>query len=143
MTDTSLKSRGSYRTPSYEHATVGDAMRLGVISCPAETPLRQVARMMATEHIHCVVVMQDRGWGVVTDSDLIRAAEGDLDTTTAGEVAGSAIPRLTPGDPLDRAARLMVEHEVSHVLVVDGTTGHATGVLSTLDVAGVLAWGEA
>lgn len=138
MTDSTLKARGSSPALPYERATVGDAMRVGVVSCPAETPLRQVARMMAAERIHCVVVMQEAGWGVVTDSDLIRAAEGDVDRTTAGQVAGSAIPKVTPGDPLDRAARLMVEHEVSHVLVVEEPTGHAVGVLSTLDVARVL-----
>jgi CBS domain-containing protein len=36
----------------------------------------------------------------------------------------------------------MVEHGVSHLLVVDDAR-RAVGVVSALDVAGVLAWGRA
>jgi hypothetical protein len=54
MTSPSVRPERSYRTPA-EHATASDPMRAGVISCPPEAPLRQVAQMMATEHIHCVV----------------------------------------------------------------------------------------
>jgi CBS domain-containing protein len=134
---------GSFRSPAYEHATAADAMRAGVISCPSETPLRQVAQMMATEHIHCVVVIDEGRWGVVSDLDLLRAADGELETLTAGEVAVSDLPTVTTEERLDRAAQVMVEHEVAHLLVLDPGSERAAGVLSTLDVAGVLAWGQA
>jgi CBS domain-containing protein len=134
---------GSYRTPSFEHATAGDAMRAGVISCPPETSLRQVAQIMATEHIHCLVVSDEEEWRVVSDLDLLRAAEMDLDQETAGRVAVSDLPTVSTGAPLDRAAQLMAEHEVTHVLVIDESSGHPAGVLSTLDIAGTLAWGQA
>lgn len=134
---------GSYRTLSYERATAGDAMRKGVISCARETPLREVAQTMAREHIHCVVVSDDEGWAAVTDIDLLRAAESDLETTTAGEIAAGDLPTVSAGERLDRAGQLMVEHEVSHVLVVDPSSKRPVGVLSTLDVAGVLGWGRA
>ena len=39
------------------------------------------------------------------------------------------------------AAQLMSEHEVSHLVVVQPHSGHPVGVLSALDLAGVLAWG--
>ena len=42
---------------------------------------------------------------------------------------------------LARAAQLMTEHEVAHLVVVHPDDGHPIGILSTLDVAGVLAWG--
>ena len=48
--------RGGYLTPCFEHATVADAMRTGVMSCPHDVPATTVARMMATHHIHSVVV---------------------------------------------------------------------------------------
>ena len=35
----------------------------------------------------------------------------------------------------------MLKHGVSHVVVVDPDTEQPTGILSTLDVIGVLAWG--
>ena len=37
-------------------AKVADAMRVVVVSCPPDTPLREVAGIMATFRIHCVVV---------------------------------------------------------------------------------------
>jgi CBS domain-containing protein len=45
--------------------------------------------------------------------------------------------------PLREAGELMLKHGVSHLIVVDPTTQRPTGVLSTLDIAGILAWGEA
>jgi len=44
--------------------------------------------------------------------------------------------------PLREAAREMLAHGVSHVVVADPVAKRPVGVLSTLDVAGVLAWGE-
>jgi CBS domain-containing protein len=38
--------------------------------------------------------------------------------------------------------KLMREHGVSHLMVVDSARGVPVGVLSTLDVAGVVAWGR-
>jgi CBS domain-containing protein len=43
---------------AFETATVGDAMNNGVISCAPETPLRVVARMMATYGVHAIFVFQ-------------------------------------------------------------------------------------
>jgi CBS domain-containing protein len=143
MAHASPGPEGSYRTQSYEHATVGDAMRQEVISCPPETPLRSVAQTMAQEHIHCVIVGDDERWGAVTDIDLLRLADADLATTTAGEVAARDLPSVSADERLDRAGQLMVEHEVSHLLVVDPRSARPIGVLSTLDVAGILGWGRA
>jgi len=50
-------------------------------------------------------------------------------------------PALTihPGDTLQRATQMMTEHAVAHLLVVDDESGKPVGVLSTLDMARVLA----
>ena len=126
----------------YEHATVGDAMRQEVIYCPPDAPLRTVARIMVEDRIHCVLVGAEQGWGVVSDRDLLRAAEGGIDGVSAGDVAASDLPTVAVDDPLDRAGKLMVEREVSHALVVDPRSGRPVGILSTLDLVGVLAVGR-
>ncbi|HSI80997.1 MAG TPA: CBS domain-containing protein [Solirubrobacterales bacterium] len=133
---------GSYRTLSFERATAGDAMRAGVITCPPEASLRQVARIMATEHIHSVIVRDRDTWMVLTDTDLLRAAGVDLDAATAGEVATAELPEVGAADPLERAAQLMADRRTTHALVT-GESGRPVGVLSTLDIAGILAWGRA
>jgi len=46
-----------------------------------------------------------------------------------------------PHEPLEKAARRMTEHGVSHLVVIDVVGQRPLGVLSTLDVAGFLAEG--
>src|SRR5689334_7272954 len=48
--------QGSYLAPSFEHATVADAMRRGVAACSPDAPAVDIARLMATRHIHAVIV---------------------------------------------------------------------------------------
>jgi CBS domain-containing protein len=136
--------RARVAAPAFEDATVVDAMRIGVISCPPDTPLRDVARIMATYRIHCVVVSEMEGahpLGVISDVDLAQAAVSDSPEGTAGQLAGTESVTVAASDPLARAAQLMAEHQVSHLVVVQPHTSHPVGVLSALDLAGVLAWG--
>jgi CBS domain-containing protein len=142
-------ARGSYLMPAYENARVHDAMRVGIITCPPETSLKDVARMMATYHVHCVVVTDmdpegesERPWGILSDSDLVRAGGPDAVDRTAGAIAATELVTVTADDTLARAAQLMTEHETSHLVVIQPGTGKPLGVLSSLDIAGVLAWGE-
>jgi CBS domain-containing protein len=136
----------SFVAPPFEQATVLDAMRLGVISCPQEASLREVARILATYRIHCVVVDQrdaggERPWGVVTDLDVALAAGPGAGERTAGQVARTELVTITPEESLERAARLMGEREVSHLVVIQPHSGQPVGVLSALDLTGVIAWG--
>jgi CBS domain-containing protein len=137
----------SHRIRPLEDLRVIDAMHPGMISCPPETPLRTVARMMATYRVHAIVVhahdeqLPGGGrWGVVTDVDLIRAArDGDLDQMTAQQIAATPVLTLATAEPLEAAIQLMVEHEVSHVIAIERHSGRPIGVVSTLDVARALA----
>jgi len=125
-----------------EETRVRDAMHEGVLSCSADTPLSAVAELMAGRGVHCVVVTEadDFGvWGVISDLDLVAAAGvRDLDAQSAGGSAATPALAIRPDDTLRRAAQMMTEHAVAHLLVVD-QSGRPVGVLSTLDVARVLA----
>lgn len=134
--------------PSLQHLRVIDAMHPGVISCPVETALGTVARMMATYRVHAIVVTAHDSdelpdgslWGVISDADLIAAAQAaDLDEQTAGALAATPALLVATTDPLNRAVQLMVENEVSHLVVVEQRSLRPIGVLSTLDVARALA----
>lgn len=124
---------------------VGEVMHPGVLTCPVEAPLSEVARIMASEHVHCVVVLsetQDGGllWGVVSDLDLVAGASvRDVEEQSAGGTAASPVVTIAPDDTLLRAAQLMTEHATAHLLVVDPDSRLPVGVLSTLDVAGAVA----
>jgi CBS domain-containing protein len=129
-----------------DHIRVADVMHPGIFSCPPDTPLRTVARMMATYKIHCVAVFTDpedgdidgRLWGIVSDLDLVGALGSDPDDRTAGGTAASPIVTTGPDETLDRAAQLMREYGTAHLVVVDPQADRPLGVLSTLDVAKAL-----
>jgi CBS domain-containing protein len=133
---------GSYLTPSLDHARVADAMRAGVISCPPDTSMEAVARIMATNHVHAVIVTGLAGgapWGVVTDADLLAVAHEASDRL-AGSCATDDPVVVKPSERLRDAVELMRAHGVTHLLV--GDSDHPIGVLSSLDVAGIVAWGR-
>ena len=141
--------QGSYLAPSFEHATVADAMRHGVAACSPDAPAVDVARLMATRHIHAVIVagVEHEGatsehlrWAIASDMDLLRASTAGLDALTAADVARTGAITIAPSASLADAAAAMVEAGVTHLVVSD--SGRPIGVLSTLDVAGVLAWGR-
>jgi CBS domain-containing protein len=140
-------SHGSYLLPHLDHATVADAMHPGILSCEADATLEDVARMMSTHHVHCVVVKgatddPAAAWKLVSDLDVLRAGiRGDA-PDTAAELALAPAVTVATTDPLREAAELMLAKSTSHVVAVNPQTDAAVGILSTLDIAGVLAWGE-
>jgi CBS domain-containing protein len=129
--------------------TVEAVMHPGVVHCPPETRLTELAATMADLRLHCVAVSgvgrRDGGdehfvWGLVSDMDVVHAAyRGELGVP-AGEVAATAPLALAESGTLHRAATLMVEHEAAHVIAI-GRTGLPSGVVSTLDVLRIVAAG--
>ena len=138
---------GSYRTPRFEHARVSDAMRLGIFTCAAGSSLKQAARSMSLHHVHTVVVTDTADGapiGILPDAALVAALIDDPDDErTLGQVADRDLGKVSSGAPLRAAADMMRDHGVAHLLVFDEQSGLPTGMLSTLDVAGIFAWGEA
>ncbi len=139
----------SFRTPRLSQARVADAMHPGVLSCSPDTPLREAARTMVLHHVHCVVIGDPplRGgrptWRLLSDRDVVAATlESDIDERTAGQCTERAAVTVGADEPLETAARLMVEHDIAHVLVLGSASGRPAGVLSSLDIAGLAAWGE-
>jgi predicted transcriptional regulator len=65
--------------------TAGDLMTKSVVSVGADTPLLDVYRLFVTEQIHGAPVVDDeeRVIGVITSSDLLRAAEEERDTAVS------------------------------------------------------------
>jgi predicted transcriptional regulator len=124
---------------------VADVMREGIHRCSGSTTLREVARTMSDQRIHCVIVNGsgvDEICGVVSDLDLARGVGGDVSRITAGEAAASEVVTIPPSATIEEAAQTMVEHEVSHLIVALEDTGQPIGVVSTLDIARAVAAGR-
>ena len=145
-----MSSHGSYLLPHLDHGTVADAMHPGILSCAADTPLTEVARMMSTHHVHCIVVMGEAEdlqeespvLGIVSDFDVLRAGTQTGGPDTAAELARQPIIKLETTAPLRAASELMLRESASHVVAVNPQTKRPVGILSTLDIAGILGWGE-
>lgn len=135
---------------SFETATVGDAMSAGLIGCSPETPLRVVARMMATFGVHAIFVFEhvdeddeaQHLWAVVSDLDLVAATALDLDARTAGETAVTPLVTVAGDRPIDEAGSLMATYGIAHLAVTDPMSGRPIGVISTLDIATAIAAGH-
>jgi len=135
------------RSSILHRTTVADAMTAGLISCAPETSLSGVARLMTRHRIHAVFVF-DYGheddesaelWGLVSDLDLVAAAPGDFAARTAADTAVTPLFTVDLDEPVAAAAELMSLHGVSHLAVVDPATRRPAGVVSTLDIAELLA----
>jgi CBS domain-containing protein len=133
----------------FDTATVGDAMSHGVLSCPPETPLRVVARMMATYGVHAIFVFEhaEEGdeapqlWAVVSDLDLVAATRLDLDTLTAGATAVTPLVSVPADSSIGEAGSLMAQYGIAHLAVTDPDFRRPIGVISSLDIARAVAAG--
>lgn len=147
---TSQPQRGSYLMPSLQDATVSDAMHPGILACEPDASLREVAQMMATHHVHCLAVVGISHeeppcgvWSVISDLDLVRAGIENGEVQSARMISQQPLVSVEPATPLREAGELMLTRGVSHLVVVQPETQRPVGILSTADIAGVLAWGEA
>jgi CBS domain-containing protein len=120
---------------------VAEAMQTQVLSCEAETPLEHVAALMLAEQVPCMIVEgaggDAQGWALVSAVDLV--ANAGAAGGTAGKSASTKFWTVTPDEPLSQAARMLIEHDASHLIVIDPDWDQALGVLSTLDVVRALA----
>jgi CBS domain-containing protein len=141
---------GSYLLPHFDHATVADAMHPGILSCDSDATVTEVARMMSTHHVHCIVIRggaegptdEPSVWGLVSDLDLLRAGLRPDAPDTVGELAVKPVVKIETTAALRDAAQLMLAEDASHIVAVNPRSGRPVGILSTLDIAGVLGWGE-
>jgi CBS domain-containing protein len=117
-------------------------MHAGILSCASDAPLAEVAAIMAKHRVHAVAVNNGNGGrpiGVVSDLDVVAALASNDEELTAKQAAATE-PVVVPSDAsLQRAVQLMTEHGVSHLVVVDSSSGFPVGILSTLDVASAYA----
>ncbi|MBA3384855.1 MAG: CBS domain-containing protein [Actinobacteria bacterium] len=117
---------------------VRDAMTDNPRKVDMTTPVAEAAKLMATEDVGSLPVTDgDRLVGIVTDRDIVTrvVAEGkDAQTATVGEIASKDLVTVDPQQDLDKALRLMAQHQVRRLPVVE-EDGRLVGILAQADVA--------
>ncbi|HET8651365.1 MAG TPA: CBS domain-containing protein [Gaiellaceae bacterium] len=120
------------------HEQIRDLMTANPSAIEAEKPVSHAAKMMRDEDVGLAPIVEgDRLVGTLTDRDIaIRVvAEGrDPESTTVREVASTELVTIDPGQSLDEALRLMAQHQVRRLPVVE-EDGRLVGVIAQADVA--------
>ena len=119
------------------HQTVQEAMTSNPTAITPDTTVQEAARLMKSEDVGALPVVENgRLTCVVTDRDLaIRGvAEGLTVDTPVSELASKNVVTIDPQQSLEDAARLMAEHQVRRLPVVE-EDGRLVGVLAQADVA--------
>ena len=117
---------------------IRDVMTSKVCSIDADKPVAYAAKMMRDEDVGLAPIVEgERLVGTLTDRDIaIRVvAEGrDPESTRVSEVASTDLVTVDPGQGLDEAERLMAQHQVRRIPVVE-EDGRLVGVVAQADVA--------
>ena len=116
--------------------SIRDVMTSDPQTVPADATLQDAAREMKGD-IGAVLV-EDNGnvAGILTDRDIVvRAiAEGrDPSSTKVGDIATRDVQTLTPDSSVDDAIRIVREHNVRRIPVVED--GRPAGIVSIGDLA--------
>jgi CBS domain-containing protein len=117
---------------------IREVMTSKVCSIDADKPVAYAAKMMRDEDVGLAPIVQgDRLVGTLTDRDIaVRVvAEGkDPQSTTVRDVASTDLVTVDPEQDLDEALRLMAQHQVRRLPVVE-EDGRLVGVVAQADVA--------
>jgi len=133
-------ARPAISTGRLDRHQVREAMHRGVIACAPGASLADVAAALVERRAHAVVVFDGAAQRFISDIDLLDAALRGGPRPTAGGIAGTRAPTVGTGERLDAVARLLVDSANGHAVAVDDD-GFPVGVVSLLDIVGVLASG--
>ena len=117
---------------------IRELMTSNPCSIDADKSVSYAAKMMKQEDVGLAPIVEgDKLVGTVTDRDIaIRVvAEGkDPESTTVREIASTQLVTIDPQQSLDEALRLMAQHQVRRLPVVE-EDGKLVGVVAQADVA--------
>jgi CBS domain-containing protein len=117
-------------------ARVRDLMTSEVVTVEPQTSIVEAARRMIQQEKGPLPVLEgDRPVAMVTDRDIIArvVAEGrDPNSLTVHDIATHELVTIGPDQAVEEALRLMAEHQLDRILVVEGE--RLVGIISEADI---------
>jgi CBS domain-containing protein len=113
---------------------VRDYMSTHVQTADANAELSTIAQLMKKEDVGFIPLVEEKEYvGIITDRDIVvkGLAEGDVEQKKASDIMTKEVVTATPDTAIEEAARIMQEHQVRRLLVVD--EGKINGVVSLGD----------
>jgi CBS domain-containing protein len=118
--------------------SISEVMTANPCSIDADRPVAYAAKMMRDEDVGLAPIVEgDRLVGTLTDRDIVTrlvAEERDPGSTPVSEIASSDPVTVDSQQTLDDALRLMAQHQVRRLPVVE-PNGRLVGVVAQADVA--------
>ena len=125
---------------------VKDRMSHPVITVSPQASLDDAASLMATEHVSRLPVVDKRGKlvGIITEKQILRYApskatlldefeiKGVMNRIAVEKVMTRDVVTITADTPIEDAARVMADHEISGIPVVSGD--RLVGVIAETDL---------
>ena len=122
---------------------VGDVMTQEPVTCAPEEPIHKIYSLIVSSgFIAFPVVQKDEVIGIISRRDLLRAGNVRISVknqadTTVDRVMTTPVISVTPDDQVATAARLMVDHDISILPVIDERK-RIVGIIDRHDVSGCL-----
>jgi CBS domain-containing protein len=119
--------------------SIRDLMTSNPTVVDPDKPVAEAAKLMKQEDVGIVPIVDDQNRlvGTITDRDItvrVVAEEKDPKSTTVSEVASQNVVTVEPQQNLDEALRLMAQHQVRRLPVVE-EDGKLVGIVAQADVA--------
>lgn len=118
---------------------VRDVMSRRVMSCTAETTVREAAQRMAEHGVNALVVVQEATGeleGIVSRSDLARVYDTDYDATLVEAIMSQAVETIIPDIPVSAAVLIMLDRSVDRLVIMHAKPApqRPVGILSLSDI---------
>jgi CBS-domain-containing membrane protein len=123
---------------------VRDLMRREVISCTADTTVREAMDLLDEHRIKLLVVVDGPGYlaGVVSQTDLMRAwrkggAYEEVMSQPVRSIMSAGVITCMSHISIERAAAMLTEHQIHHLVIVEEHNDGRVwpiGVVSTVDI---------
>jgi CBS domain-containing protein len=118
--------------------SVRELMSSNPRSIESDQPVFEAAKIMRDEDVGLVPVVEgERLLGTITDRDLavrVIAEQKDPSSVKVQEIASTDLVTVDPQQGLDEALRLMAQHQVRRLPVVE-EDGRLVGIVAQADVA--------
>jgi len=117
---------------------VRDVMRRGVVTCNPDTPLTQVAALMAQGHASAVAVVNPTGEliGIVSRTDLVGAYLKPYEHRTAEDIMTTQVATIIPDIPIAAAVQIMLDRGVHQLVILHARPApqRPVGILTMDDI---------
>lgn len=132
-----------------QNLKVKDVMTKGVITVPLNTSVKDIAKIIAESHVHGVCVTDEFGEvaGIVSEMDVIKAFNRDINKVTAEEVMSDKVVTISGEDYIGKAVDIMIKQRIHRIIVELGEGNkevlslpkRPVGILSATDVIKLMA----